>query len=119
MAPMKNINLTALPNFHSLPTEDPDNFLFEFEVVCRTYDYLIYAQKLNLFPSTLKDSTLRWFMSLQANSVVSWEKMKEIVMEKYSDYCKAKNTRDEIFRMIQGENESVEYFEERFQLSYK
>ena len=35
------------------------------------------------------------------------------------DYCKFRVTREEIFRMIQEESESLEYFEERFQLNYK
>jgi hypothetical protein len=38
--------------------------LYEFAVVCRTYDYTADEKKLKLFPSTLKDLTLRWFMSL-------------------------------------------------------
>ena len=38
---------------------------------------------------------------------------------KYRDYCKARETRDEIFMMVQGENESQEYYEEIFQLIYK
>ena len=51
-ATMKNISPSVLPNFHGLRTEDPETFLFEFEVVCRTYDYLDDSQKLKLFPST-------------------------------------------------------------------
>jgi hypothetical protein len=34
-AKMKNINPSILPLFYGLPTEDPDTFLFEFEVLCR------------------------------------------------------------------------------------
>ena len=37
--PMKNIPLSALPNFHGLSSEDPDEFLFEFDILCRSYDY--------------------------------------------------------------------------------
>ena len=59
---MKNISPSALPHFHGLTTEDPDTFLFEFVVLFRTYDYTEDEQKLKLFPSTLKDATLRWFM---------------------------------------------------------
>ena len=58
-APMKNINPSALPNFHGHASEDPDTFIFEFEVVYRIDDYLADAKKLNLFPSTLKDAALR------------------------------------------------------------
>ena len=56
---MKNISPSALPHFHGLTTKDPDTFLFEFFVVCRTYDYTKDEQKLKLFLSTLKDVALR------------------------------------------------------------
>jgi len=36
---MKNISPSALPHFHGLTTEDPDTFLFEFVVLCHTYDH--------------------------------------------------------------------------------
>ena len=36
---MKNIIPSALPHFHGLTSDDPDTFMFEFVVVCRTYDY--------------------------------------------------------------------------------
>jgi len=39
-SPMKNIPLSALPNFHGLSSEDPDEFLFEFDILCRSYDYV-------------------------------------------------------------------------------
>jgi len=55
---MKNISPFALPHFHGLTSKDPDTFLFEFDVICRTYDYTTDEQKLKLFPSTLKDATL-------------------------------------------------------------
>ena len=56
---MKNISPSILPNFHGIRSEDPKTFLFEFEVLCRSYDYLHDAQKLKLFPATLKDSALK------------------------------------------------------------
>jgi hypothetical protein len=40
--------------------------------------------------------------------------MKKTFIDKYWDYCKARDTRDEIFRMIKGENESLEDYEEIF-----
>ena len=36
---MKNIRPFSLPHFHGLTIEDPDTFLFEFVVICQTYDY--------------------------------------------------------------------------------
>ena len=63
-APMKSIPLHNIPTFHGLTTEYPNAFLFEFDVLCRGYDYTTDPQKLKLFPSTLKGTTLCWFMGL-------------------------------------------------------
>ena len=100
---MKNINPATMPNFHGFTTEDRNTFLFKF-VVYRTYDYVLDAQKLKNFPSTLKYSYLRWFMSVEGNNIASWKHLKHTFIEKYKDYYKDRDTRDEIFRMTQGEN---------------
>jgi len=72
---MKNISPSALPHFHGLTNGDPDTFLFEFVVFFRTYDYAEDEQKLKLFPSTLKDVALCWFMGLPGNSITTWAQM--------------------------------------------
>ena len=36
----KNIPLSALPNFHALAGEDPNEFLFEFDILYGSYDYI-------------------------------------------------------------------------------
>ena len=51
---MKNISCSMLPNFHELRNEDPETFLFEFEVLCRSYDYLLDTQNWNCFQPLLK-----------------------------------------------------------------
>ena len=70
---MKNIPPSALPHFHGKVHEDPDSFLFEFDILCRSYDYATEAQKLRLFPVTLKDSALCCFMGLGGNTITSWD----------------------------------------------
>ena len=45
---MKNISPSALPHFHGLTTEDPDTFLFEFDVICQTYDYIDDEKKIKI-----------------------------------------------------------------------
>lgn len=55
---MKNIRLVSLSHLHGLTYEDSDTLMFEFCVVCRTYDYKSNENKLKLFPSTLKDASL-------------------------------------------------------------
>ena len=44
----------VLPSFHGLENEDPDVFLFQFEILCRGYGYCSNDQKLNVFHLTLK-----------------------------------------------------------------
>lgn len=92
--PMKNIPLSALPNFHGLSSEDPDEFLFEFDILCRSYYYVSPNQKLKLFPATLKGNALRWFMSLGAQEITTWDQMKEIFLAKYQDYCRTRERKE-------------------------
>jgi hypothetical protein len=109
---MKNIPHSALPTFHGLSKEDPDTFLFEFDVLCRSYDYVLDAQKLNIFPAMLKDVTLQWFMGLGKNNIHTWDQMTKKFLEKYQDYCKDKERREEVFWMTQHEYESLEDYVE-------
>jgi len=108
---MHIIHPFSLPNFHGLTNEDPDTFLFEFEILCRGYDYCTDDQRLKVFPLTLKGAALRWFMSLGGNCIQTWEDMKNIFLKKYQDYC---GSNENIFCMIQGEDEILEDYVERF-----
>ena len=56
IAPMKNISPSVFHRFYGKTTKDPDEFLFEFDILCRGYDYTTNAQKLKHFPATLKDN---------------------------------------------------------------
>ena len=67
-ANLKNIPPNALPKLYGLATEDPDTFLFEFDILCCSFDYNTDAHKLKLFLETLKELTLQWFMGLGANA---------------------------------------------------
>ena len=80
---MKKISLSSLPVFHGNTTEYPDTFLFEFNILCRSYNYLHDSQKLKLFPTTIKDVTLRWFTGLGEFSIRTWDAMKNAFLKKY------------------------------------
>ena len=116
---MKNISPSILLNFHGLRNEDPETFLFEFEVLCRSYDYLLDTQKLKFFPATLKDATLKWFMGLGTHTIRTWEEMKDAFLEKYKYYCMPHNLKDEVFKMMQKEDENIEDLVERFAYNLK
>lgn len=98
---LKNISPSILPNFHGLRNEDPETFLFEFEVLCRSYDYLQYSQKLKLFPATLKGAALKWFMGLITHSTRTWEEMKSAFLQKYQDYYTPNYRKDDFFNRMQ------------------
>jgi len=53
-------------------------------------------------------------MSLGEYSIRSWEDMKENFLKKYQDYCRTKDSRNDIFKMQQQDEESLEDFLERF-----
>ena len=111
-APMKNSTLSSLPSFQGMAVEDSDTFLFEFDVLCRGYDYTLDAQKLKLFPATLKGGALRWFMRLGAGTIQTWNDMREAFLFKYQDYCRTRDLKDDIFRIAQKEEEILEDYME-------
>ena len=80
---MKNIPPSVLPNFYGMTSEDPDSFLFEFDILCQTYGYTNDTHKLRLFPATLKAATLKWFMGLGEYCITSWDEMRIFFLRKY------------------------------------
>ena len=59
-----SVHMISIPTyfirkFHGLRSDDLKTFLFEFEIVCRSYGYLINTQKLRLFLTTLNDRALK------------------------------------------------------------
>ena len=111
--PMKNIPLSALPNFHGLSSEDPNESLFKFDILYRSYDYISDIQKLKAFLATLKGKVLRWLMSLGRDNIANWNQMKQAFLKKYHEYYRAKERKEELFKMNQKEDESLEDFVER------
>ena len=54
VAQIQYVPRSILPNFHGLENGDPDEFLFQLEILCRAYN----VQSLNFFPLYLKGATL-------------------------------------------------------------
>eukprot|EP00253_Pinus_taeda_P010783 PITA_10783 len=111
---MKNIPPSVLPNFYGMSTEDPDAFMFEFDILCRTYGYTDDIHKLRLFPATLKAVALKWFMGLGEQTINSWDEMRLVFLKKYQAYCRSRDSKEDVFRMAQQEDESLEEYLERF-----
>lgn len=115
IAPMKDIPLQNTLTFHGMTLEDPNDFLFEFDVQCRGYDYIIDPQKLNLFTSTLNGVALWWFMGLAGSTINLWDVMKNTFLTKYEDYYRIRDLKYEIFKMPMKDNETIEEYVEWFQ----
>ena len=58
-------------------------------------------------------------MSLPRGDITTWAQMQQAFNEKYTDYFRSKETKEDIFRMTQRPYESLEYYEERFQLNHR
>ena len=111
---MKNIPPSSLPTFYGKSNEDLDTFLFEFDILCTSYNYLQDAHKLKLFPTTLKYSSLRWFMGLGEFTIRTRDDMKTSFLWKYQEYCKPKDSWHDIFKMQELEDEILEDYLKRF-----
>ena len=61
----------------------------------------------------MKDNALCWFMSLGGGTVTTWDQMKHVFLEKYQEYCNTKYKTEELFKMVQMDDEILEYFVER------
>ena len=89
---MNNIPSSSLPTFYGKSNEDPDTFLFEFNILYKSYKYLQDAHKLKLYPATLKDLALRWFMGLGESIMRNWDDMRTSFLRKYQEHCKPKDS---------------------------
>lgn len=95
-------------------SEDPDSFMFEFDILCRSYGYTDDTHKIRLFLATLKATTLKWFMGLGEHTITSWEDMRKNFLKKYQVYCRPRDLKEDIIMMSQKEYESLEEYLERF-----
>jgi hypothetical protein len=70
--------IQSLPSFAGLCTENPYNFLSEFLAICSTIKLSRFtdeAQRMRLFPFSLKERAKHWFYSLAPNSITSWAQL--------------------------------------------
>ncbi|XP_035547468.1 uncharacterized protein LOC109010279 [Juglans regia] len=106
-----------LPTFHSLAGEDPHKHLKEFHVVCTSMKPMRVTEeqiKLISFPFSLKDSAKDWLYYLPSESIVTWNEMKMLFLEKYFPASRAANIRKEICGVRQHNEESLHAYYEHF-----
>ena len=70
--------------------------------------------KLRTFLFSLADSAKEWLYYLPSGTVITWNKMKKLFLEKYFPASKAANIRKEICGIRQLNGESLYEYWERF-----
>lgn len=58
-------------------------------------------------------------MCIGEYTIRSWDELKKTFFKKYQDYCRSKESNDDIFKMQQQEDESLEEYLEMFLYSYQ
>jgi hypothetical protein len=58
-------------------------------------------------------------MSLGEHTILSWDGIKETLLQKYQDYCRPSDARNDIFKMQHSKEESLEDYLERFLYNYQ
>ncbi|KAL0440750.1 UNVERIFIED_CONTAM: hypothetical protein Sradi_0013900 [Sesamum radiatum] len=82
---LKSDLIHLLPTFRGLAGEDPHKHLKEFHVECsgmRTQGITEEQVKLRAFPFSLGHKAKDWLYSLPLGSIVSWNELKQIFLEK-------------------------------------
>ena len=53
-------------------------------------------------------------MGLGGRSIITWEEMRTSFLEKYQDYCKSQDIKENLFKFTQKEDENMEDYVEHF-----
>ena len=114
---LKSGLIHLLPTFCGLASEDPYKHLKEFHVVCSSFlpqGVTEEQVKLRAFPFSLKDKAKNWLLDLPEGSVTTWERMKQLFLEKCFPASRAANIRKEICGIRKFNGETLYEYWERF-----
>ena len=105
---MKNVHFTMLPSFYGIPNEDPLIFIRDFYATMQTFPLQGLTEdqlSMRCFLYTLKDKAKVWLMTLQPNSLTTWEVVYEKFMGKFYSHQKTIELRTKIatFEQMEGE----------------
>jgi len=114
---LKSELIYLLPKFHGLSGEDPYKHLKEFYIVCSTMkpqfvqvDHIC----LKVFPHSLEGLAKDWLYYLAPGSIVSWDDLKRVFLEKFFPSSRTTAIRKEISGIRQLHGESLYEYWERF-----
>ncbi|XP_061337760.1 uncharacterized protein LOC133284703 [Gastrolobium bilobum] len=114
---LKSGLIHLLPKFHGLAGEDPHKHLKEFHIVCSTMKPTGVDEeqiKLRAFPFSLDSGAKDWLYYLPPSSIVSWNDMARLFLEKFFPSSRASSIRKEISGIRQANGENMHEYWERF-----
>ncbi|XP_027150222.1 uncharacterized protein LOC113750449 [Coffea eugenioides] len=114
---LKSGLIHLLPSFHGLSSEEPHEYIQEFEVVCSSMKPLVVTEeqiKLRAFSFSLKDAAKDWLYYLPAGSITIWAQLKKKFLEKFFPASRAISLRKEICSIKQYLEKSLYDYWERF-----
>ncbi|XP_061374761.1 uncharacterized protein LOC133316984 [Gastrolobium bilobum] len=114
---LKSGLIHLLPKFHGLAGEDPHKHLKEFHIVCSTMKPTGVDEeqiKLRAFPFSLDSGAKDWLYYLPPSSIVSWNDMARLFLEKFFPSSRATSIRKEISGIRQANGENMHEYWERF-----
>jgi hypothetical protein len=83
---IKPNTIQSLPSFLGLSTKNLYDFLGEFLAICfaiKLIGFIEDAQRMRLFPFSIKKRAEHWFHSLTPNSITSWVELQPVYLKKY------------------------------------
>lgn len=99
--------LHVLPNFHGHTKDDPYQHIDEFITINSTlqiHNFPNEVLRLILFQFSLKESAKHWLSTLPANSITSWDQLKDAFLKKYFSIGKTIHYRKLITSFRQNDN---------------
>ena len=116
---VKSIHLTMLPQFNGLTAEDALSFIREFYSTVQTFPLQGLSEdelRLRCFPFCMKGEARSWLLTLEENSLDTWEKVYSSFMMKFYSPQRTMDLRGKIANFAQRESESFHEAWERFKL---
>ena len=106
---VKSIHLTMLPQFNGLTAEDALSFIREFYSTVQTFPLQGLSEdelRLRCFPFCMKGEARSWLLTLEENSLDTWEKVYSSFMMKFYSPQRTMDLRGKIANFAQRESES-------------